>query len=130
MRTSRELTKKKPVKTYKRAKYEHSIRLKRERIRNALEEIVVNGNKRSPVMNLIDVYFSFSEVYPIWDVPDELEIEPAHDWPKDLKNFMLSLNRVFWNPEIYDEGIKASRIYNMIKNKYLSLCGFRFPRRA
>lgn len=89
--------------------------LKSYQFKKRLEEIIVDGLGRSASLILFDIYDGIKSIWGQQEI-----------WPKSIKNFYGSLNKVLSNEEIYDESRRDDRIYNMVKNKFLSLSNVSF----
>ena len=90
----------------------------RNLIINIFKEAVESGLGYESIILLIFIYFSICNVYG-----------SVINWPSHLRLFWLKVVKIHSDPERSEEKKKV-RIYNQVKNKWFSLQGLNFPKKA
>jgi len=114
------------------AKEQRSQLMKKQMILNILEDYLHEGDKMLFDFIAPSLYLRISKVYPIKSIPDDKGMYQYHaldNWPKDLKQLWRSIHKIIDNPEKCEDW-KRHKIINLIKNRWLTLNGIHYIKRA
>lgn len=106
--------------------------IKQQLLKDTLEDYIENGLNMQLELLVASLYLRISSIFPIKSIPSDEGYYQYHaldNWPPDIKKMWRTINQIFDNEEKLPE-IKHRMIINLIKNRWLSLNGIHFIKRA